>query len=227
MSKDDTSSAALSRAKSYFLVSSMIGNSLTFAIGPKLLDDEETPDEHHEQKKSEHMHANGQIEGDEEHANPVNCSGRTAEQQEEHVNETTTLLPDRLAERGGILRDEAFEQSEKQWVKLPAKLRKALIFAWSFLNAPLIGAIVGAIVGLIPPFHRAFFNEPSNGGFFKAWLTASVKNVGELFAALQLVVVGAKLSGSLLKMKKGEASGDVRAIPMFTIFFIRFLLWPV
>ncbi|KUJ20305.1 uncharacterized protein LY89DRAFT_578765 [Mollisia scopiformis] len=215
MGENDTSSAALSRAKSYFLVSSMVGNSLTFAIGPKLLDDEECPDEHHDQKKTEHVHSNGRVEGDEEHAHP------------EHANESTTLLPNRVAERSGILRDQAIEASDKQWLKLPAIMRKALEFAYSFLNAPLIGALIGAFIGLIPPLHKAFFNDPSEGGFFKAWLTASVKNVGELFAALQLVVVGAKLSGSLLKMKKGEASGEVRLIPLFTIFFIRFILWPV
>jgi hypothetical protein len=59
------------------------------------------------------------------------------------------------------------------------------------------------------------------------WLTASVKNIGELFAALQLVVVGAKLSGSLLKMKKGQASGEMKMIPTLSILFIRFVLWPV
>jgi hypothetical protein len=59
------------------------------------------------------------------------------------------------------------------------------------------------------------------------WLTASVKNIGELFAALQLVVVGAKLSGSLLKMKKGQASGEMKWIPTLSILFIRFVLWPV
>jgi auxin efflux carrier family protein len=95
------------------------------------------------------------------------------------------------------------------------------------LNAPLIGALVGTVIGLTPPLHRAFFNEPDQGGIFKAWLTASVKNIGELFAALQLVVVGAKLSGSLLKMKKGEASGQVKVIPMLSIFFIRFIMWPM
>jgi hypothetical protein len=88
-------------------------------------------------------------------------------------------------------------------------------------------AIIGATIGLAPPLHSAFFNEPSEGGICMAWLTASVKNVGDLFAALQLVVVGVKLSCSLLKMKKGEASGSVKLIPVFSIFFIRFLLWPV
>lgn len=35
---------------------------------------------------------NGVVESGEEHANPVNCSGRSAEEQEERVNETTLLL---------------------------------------------------------------------------------------------------------------------------------------
>ncbi len=59
------------------------------------------------------------------------------------------------------------------------------------------------------------------------WLTASIKNVGELFAALQLVVVGAKLSDSLLKMKQGKASGTVKIVPMLSIFLTRFILWPM
>lgn len=228
MGEGDTSSAAASRAKSYFLAAAMIGNSLTFAIGPKLLDDEETPDEYHDQQQNGgHKHANGDWESDEEHANPINGSGRTAEEQEEHVNETTTLLPDPIARRSGDIIHEVSEGSEKQWLKLPLFIRKCLTFAWSFLNAPLIGALVGTVLGLTPPLHRAFFNEPHQGGIFKAWLTSSVKNIGDLFAALQLVVVGAKLSGSLLKMKKGEASGQVKVIPMLSIFFIRFIMWPI
>jgi hypothetical protein len=59
------------------------------------------------------------------------------------------------------------------------------------------------------------------------WLTASVENIGALFAALQLVVVGAKFSGSLLKMMKGQASGEMKVIPTLSILFIRFVLWPV
>jgi len=84
------------------------------------VDDEETPDEYHEQKqKQDHKHSNGLWESDEEHANPINCSGRTAEEQEEHVNETTTLLPDSLARRSGEIGQEASEKSEELWKKVP------------------------------------------------------------------------------------------------------------
>ena len=228
MGADDTSVATVSRAKSYFLVSAIVGNSLTFAIGPKLLDDEETPDKHHEdqKRKAEEARINGREESDEESANTVSCSDRS-QGQEEHFDETTTLLPDRLAQRGGEILGEVSYASERQWIKLPLVFREALAFAWSFLNAPLIGATLGAIIGLTPPLHKAFFNDPSEGGFLKSSLTTSVKNVGELFATLQLVVVGAKLSNSLLNMKQGKASGEVKFIPMLSIFFVRFILWPM
>jgi predicted permease len=99
-------------------------------------------------------------------------------------------------------------------------------FMDGFLNAPLIGAVVGAIIGLARPLHRLFFNNPEKGAYLKAWLTESVQNIGSLFPALQLVVVGAKLSSSLTKMKKGEASGSVPCMPMLSIIFIRFIMWP-
>lgn len=55
MGDSDSSSAALLRAKSYLLVNSVVGNSLTFALGPKLLDGEESP----EQEEEEQKQANG------------------------------------------------------------------------------------------------------------------------------------------------------------------------
>lgn len=170
MSETDSTTAAVSRAKSYFLVSSMVGNSLTFAIGPKLLDDEETPDKPEGQKEHEevHEHANGRRETDEEHASPINCSGRTAEQQEEHTNETTTLLPERIAREGAHVEEAVLEETNKYWLNVPEVIRKVLNFAGSFVNAPLIGAIIGATIGLVPQLHRLFLNEPSNGGIFKA-----------------------------------------------------------
>jgi predicted permease len=236
MGKDDSTSAALSRAKSYFLVSAMVGNSLTFAIGPKLLDDEESPDKKDKDSKNQND-ANGNHENDdeerrrvaeeEEHNNPTNSEGRTAEEEEEHDNETTTLLPDSVARHASRYRQQVSEEGEHQWVKLPKKMQWFLGLLDGFLNAPLIGAVIGAIVGLVAPIHRLFFSDPQDGGYFKAWLTQSVNNVGELFPALQLVVVGAKLSGALTKMKKGENSGTVPWIPMLSIFFIRFILWPV
>ncbi|CCD47637.1 hypothetical protein ACHAQE_007352 [Botrytis cinerea] len=221
MSDSDTSSAALSRAKSYFLVSSMVGNSLTFTLGPRILDDEEVPDEPDEDSKPRYTHS--PTESDEEYAHPTNSAGRTAQEEEEYTNETSTLLPRTVAQG----RNTIAKKSKQQWKKIPRKIRNAMSTLYSFINAPLLGALVGAILGLIPPLHRVFFAPPSSGGIFKAWLTTSLKNIGELFAALQLVVVGAKLSSSLIRMKKGEASGKVPSLVVITICFIRFILWPI
>ncbi|KAM3073176.1 hypothetical protein ACMFMG_008888 [Clarireedia jacksonii] len=185
---DDTSSAALSRAKSYFLVSSMVSNSLTFAVGPKLLGDAKSPDEEDGRNS------------DADDENPTNSEGRTADEQEEHSNETTTLLPHPVARAESATAHKTFDVFRS----LSAPMQKFLTTASTFVNAPLIGAILGATVGLISPLHKAFFDVPSRGGVFKAWLTSSGENVGNLFAALQLVVVGAKLSQSLVKMRKGE-----------------------
>ncbi|THV47428.1 hypothetical protein BGAL_0311g00150 [Botrytis galanthina] len=221
MSESDTPSAALSRAKSYFLVSSMVGNSLTFALGPRLLDDEEAPDKPDEDSKPSHTHS--PTESDEEYAHPTNSSGRTAEEEEEYSNETSTLLPRSVARS----RTTAAKKSKKEWKKIPLKIRNVISTLYSFINAPLLGALLGAVLGLTPPLHRIFFASPSSGGIFKAWLTTSLKNIGELFAALQLVVVGAKLSSSLIRMKKGESSGKVPSLVVLTICFIRFILWPI
>ncbi|KAG4032305.1 hypothetical protein MFRU_007g02130 [Monilinia fructicola] len=227
MSDSDTSTAALSRAKSYFLVSSMVGNSLTFAVGPKLLDDEEVPDKADEDAKPNRTRnfSNGPLrsENDEEYANPINSDGRTAEQEEEHENETSTLLPQRIANNG----NKAVKQSTEQWRRIPHTVRSIITTIYSFINAPLLGALIGALLGLVPPLHRAFFASPQSGGIFTAWLTSSVKNIGELFAALQLVVVGAKLSSSLLRMKRGESSGKLPSSVVLTICSIRFVVWPV
>ncbi|KAH7403507.1 auxin efflux carrier [Cadophora sp. MPI-SDFR-AT-0126] len=228
MGKGDSSSEAMKRAKSYFLVAAVVGNSLTFAVGPRLLDDEETPDSYENQKEQKgQANGNAAHDDEEEHENPTNASGRTAEEQEEHATENTTLLPDRVADPGAELGGVLADTFDEYWSRLPTVLRKHLHFVSSLFNAPLIGAVIGAILGLVPPFHKAFFSEPQEGGIFKAWLTSSIKKIGELFPALQLVVVGAKLSASLLKMKEGKDVGKMKLVPVLTIFAIRFILWPV
>ncbi len=115
---------------------------------------------------------------------------------------------------------------KEQWDKLRPWTQYLLEFSYSFLNAPLIGAVIGAILGLAPPLHKAFFSSPQEGGIFTAWLTDSVSKIGGLFATLQVVVVGVKLSSSLRKTKKGEESGRVPWVPTTFVLFVRFVLWP-
>ncbi|CAI4214428.1 unnamed protein product [Parascedosporium putredinis] len=47
----------------------------------------------------------------------------------------------------------------------------------------------GAIIGLVPALHKLFFDPMQEGGYFKGWLTSSLKNVGELFVLMPLLSI--------------------------------------
>ncbi|KAI9844390.1 MAG: hypothetical protein M1837_005591 [Sclerophora amabilis] len=241
MSDEDSTTEAVKRAKSYHLVCAMVGNSLTFALGPKLLDGEESPDVKEEDEEEADKSVDGDsdlttVEGTEDveagrigqngHGNTITNGGAQGNG-EEYVDEETSLLPDPIVRLGGQAGREVSGRSKRFWDKLPVWLHTTLNFSYAFLNAPLIGAVIGATIGLVPTLHRAFFNTMDQGGFFKAWLTSSIRNVGELFAPLQLVVVGSKLSGGLRKWKNGEESGEVPWSAMSFVFIVRFLIWPL
>lgn len=237
MSGSDSQSEAVERAKSYFLVNAMVGNSLTFALGPKLLNgqEEDAPGQPEEKTDGERRGQNGvpSIEGNEDvergrMGTRQDGNGEGEEPQApEQVTEQTSLLPDPVVRQGRAAQDEAHRKGKEQWDRMHPSAKSALDFLYAFVNAPVIGATLGALIGLIPALHTLFFAKPPEGGYFNAWLTASVKNVGDLFAALQVIVVGVKLSQAMRKMKKGEASGHVPWRPMLIVSFIRFALWPV
>ncbi|KAK4988965.1 hypothetical protein LTR50_003561 [Elasticomyces elasticus] len=228
----DSSSDVIERAKSYFLVNAMIGNSLTFALGPKLLNgqEEDSPDQAKE-KRDDDRRANGHAEDSAERGE----SQREQDEQEEEedledrqrANENTSLLPSAVVRPSVRGADKTYKEGKRVWDRLPPWLKYTLDFLYQFVNPPLIGACLGALVGLVPALHRLFFNGQADGGYLNAWLTSSIKNVGELFAALQVIVVGVKLSQAMLKMKKGEESGSVPWTPMVLVTVIRFVVWPV
>lgn len=237
MSDSDSSSAALLRAKSYFLVNAIVGNSLTFALGPRLLDGEESPEEVEEDQKqadgrfiqtrqdAQQGYYQSSERPEEQRNGHGNADNQQAEDTEE-AHEETSLLPEPVVRRVQQAERSGYGIGKEQWDKLRPWTRYLLEFSYSFLNAPLIGAVIGAILGLAPPLHKAFFNSPQEGGIFTAWLTDSVSKIGGLFATLQVVVVGVKLSSSLRKMKKGEESGRVPWVPTTFVLFVRFILWP-
>ena len=221
-SDTDTVDAALMRAQSYFLVNAMIGDTLTFAMGPKLLDGGHAPEKKGEEDGQDQR---GPAE------RPIfpresDLGGQDSRQENEEPDEQTSLLPSFI--RSGELAAEryGYDKGGKAWERFPPWLRSFLHFSYAFLHAPLIGATTGAIIGLVPPFHKAFFGDPEHGGIFTAWLTDSVKNIGDLFASLQVVVVGVKLSSSLRKMRRGEHSGTVPWIPVVFVTVMRFIVWP-
>ncbi|KAL8693020.1 MAG: hypothetical protein Q9218_002077 [Villophora microphyllina] len=221
MSDSDTTSDALNRAKSYFLVCAIVSNSMTFSLGPRLLDNEEAPDTDQREGKNQPQ-AEDSPNGRHEESQDGPANGHANGE----ATENTSLLPNYIVRRGAEAQEIGYRKGKDVWDRLNPRTRSFLDLLYGFLNAPLIGAVIGAIIGLAPPLHKAFFNEPQQGGVFKAWLTSSIQNVGEIFAALQVVVVGVKLSKCLRKMKRGEQSGSIPWLPSTIVLLMRFVIWP-
>ncbi|KAL8649848.1 MAG: hypothetical protein Q9210_004157 [Variospora velana] len=221
MSDTDTTDDALNRAKSYFLVCAIVSNSLTFSVGPRLLDHEEAPDPNQHEGKDQPPDAESLDTTQQE---PADSQANDIANRE--ATENTSLLPNPVIQRGQDARRTGYKQGKDIWNRLSPKTRSALDILYAFVNAPLIGAVIGAFIGLTPPLHRAFFDEPQKGGVFKAWLTSCIQNVGNIFAALQVVVVGVKLSTCLRKMKRGEESGHIPWLASAIVLLMRFVIWP-
>jgi auxin efflux carrier family protein len=118
--------------------------------------------------------------------------------------------------------------SKKRWLELHPQTQWWLLFLYDFLNAPLLGAVLGAIIGLVPPFHRAFFNDTVDGGIFSAWLTASLKNIGQLFVPLPVVIAGVSLYTSMRKAKSDDSpAANTPWLTTIFVLVVRFVLWPV
>lgn len=235
----DSSPNVVDKAKAFFLVNAMVGNSLTFALGPKLLNgqEEDAPDAKREEEDEER---------------------RIEEQGEEAVesNERTSLLP------GSIVRPltragwKGYGEGRKIWIQLPEWAQRVLDFLAQFCNAPLIGAAIGIIIGIVPELHRVFFvglpcphrlltapdtliltillqNSQQSGGHLNPTITQTLSNLGSLFAVLQIIVVGVKLSVAAQKMKSPKTSSDdssntssLPLTPTLIILLARFVLWP-
>lgn len=212
----DSASSALERAESYFLINAMVSNSLTFALGPRLLrpSDEDAPDEGDDDQNSE-----GEEDGGE--------NGEMERGPDGLIDEETTLLPNRVACHTNVMERRGYRKIERWLEKLPPWAQDLVQFLYQFANAPLLGSIGGAIIGLTPPLHRLFFNKSDEGGYLNAWLTSAIKNIGDLFPSLQIIVVGVKLRQSLLKMKAGEESGSVSKSSLAFVSFVRLILWPL
>jgi predicted permease len=215
----ESGSKAMDRAESYFLVNAMVSNSLTFALGPRLLrpGDEDASDEHEgEDRDTEDGQANEDDEASDMERGPDGI-----------VDEETSLLPQRITRPVNRVEKRGYLRTQKWYNDLSPWLQETLEVTWQFANAPLIGAIIGAVIGLTPALHRLFFSPSNEGGYLNAWLTTSIKNIGELFASMQIIVVGVKLSKSMLHMKRGEDSGEVHKGSLAIVTLIRFIIWPL
>jgi len=219
----DSAADALDRAESYFLINAMVSNSLTFALGPRLLKpgDEDAPEDDDEGEEDQ------EDEGDDQGAGNGNGHGDIERGPDGLINERTSLLPERAVKSTNRIEKKGYLKTRNWFNGLGPKTQQVVQMAWQFANAPLLGAIVGAIIGLTPPLHKLFFNNSNEGGYLNAWLTTSIKNIGDLFASMQIIVVGVKLSQSMLRMKRGESSGEVSKGSLALVTLIRFIIWPL
>lgn len=229
---DETTKDAIERAKSYFLVFATISSCLTFAVGPRLIDTEHAPDP---------LDDKDEIDDDE---NSLIEDGDAVAEAGHSFTEQTSLLAPR-ARQASVASVSFFPSrpraasvivydrrpsgvSKRRWLELNPRTQWWLLFLYDFLNAPLLGAVLGAVIGLVPALHRAFFSDTIDGGIFTAWLTASLKNVGQVFVPLPVVIAGVSLYTSMSKPKSGDS--PVASTPWLTTIFVlvvRFVVWPV
>jgi len=233
---DEPTRDAIERAKSYFLVFATVSSCLTFAVGPRIIDDEHAPDPP-DNKDDEEYGGEDRLPEDDDQVAPdeetpmISWSRRAS-------RSSVSFFPSRpLAEDPSRIVMPIYDRrpsviSKRHWITLGPRTKWWLLFILDFLNAPLLGAVVGAVVGLVPVLHRAFFNDTDEGGIFTAWLTVSLQTVGSVFVPLPVVIAGVSLYLSV-KHARTHTSRDessASSIPWVTTIFvlmIRFAVWPV
>ena len=209
----DTTEKAITRAQSYFLACSIIGNCLTFAIGPHLMRPAED------------------LQGQATSKHDRDDSSAATSPLIEGSDERTSLLPHPQSD------GQVFTPSQHHH---PARTLKSKVIsiARDIFNEPTIGALLGLFIGVIPALHQAFFAPTTSGGIFTPWLTASLANIGKAFVPLQVFVVGVTLSQSFHQghfstsnepnSPASPASSSTSTIlPTVSILALRFVLWPL
>lgn len=98
---------------------------------------------------------------------------------------------------------------------LPVKVCKSI---WSIWNPPLTGAVLAVLIGIIPPIKHEFYHKE---GFFYGTVTTSLTNIGELFTALMLFVLGANLQ------IKSQGDSRIPVLVLIYIYVMRFILMPL
>lgn len=223
----------MTRARTYFLVSAVVSHALTFGIGPSELkgDNEDGPEDN---KKQQSGNGNGAHSGGAPHQRyRDDPEAQENEDEDENGDDSssdsapeTSLLPHAVRHRLHRTNKHTHRIVNHSMEKLPSFLQMAITAFYNFMTPPLIGAIAGAVIGLSPPLHTLFFADSNKGGYFNAWLTQSIKNIGQLFVTLQVVVVGVKLAQALRKEKRGEDTGKLNWAPVAIVAVVRYFIWP-
>ncbi|KAI1764810.1 auxin efflux carrier [Hypoxylon sp. FL1150] len=218
-------SKGIERARTYFLACSVVSNTISFSQGVKWITGEQQSSDEESQQTQE----DGQRGDASEETGSDGSDGSDSDNDDSSrgPSERTSLLPNKVIGWEHKIKNGVGSKLEDYFYSSPKSVQKALAAIGAFVNPPFIGAAIGLIIGLSPPLHRLFFNDMDEGGYLNAWLTSSLKNVGQLFVSLQVVVVGVKLSLSLRLLKKGEDAGKLPLGTVLCVTFVRFVLWPL
>lgn len=225
VSKGEETSEAVSRARTYFLVSAVVSHALTFGIGGDELkgDDEDPP----EDNKTQNENGNGDEAPRQRYRDDPEAQEDDDDDDSSDSAPETSLLPHAIHHRAHRASKRTHKVVHRSMEKLPAWLQTAITAVYNFMTPPLIGAIIGGVIGLAPPLHTLFFANSTEGGYLNAWLMQSIKNVGQLFVTLQVIVVGVKLAQALRKEKRGEDCGNLNWLPVTIVAVVRYMIWPV
>ncbi|KAI1383179.1 auxin efflux carrier [Hypoxylon trugodes] len=222
----EKASDGVERARTYFLACSVINNTITFGQGAKWITMGESSGQDDSMDPESQQDGRGDENPSERERNGNAHSPQDCEESTD-ANERTSLLPGKVQYWERRVGNDLSSRFRRYFYATPKPMRAILAGIGMFLNPPFIGAAIGLIIGLSPPLHRIFFNDMDKGGYFNAWLTSSLKNIGELFVSLQVVIVGVKLSLSLRLMKEGEEeAGTLPLGIVLRVTFVRFILWP-
>lgn len=216
----EETSDAVTRARTYFLVSAVVSHALTFGIGGGELkgDDEDASQNGKDSSSSSSSPSSSSSEQERYRDDPSD---------EESSAPQTSLLPSAVHHHAHRLHRGTHAHTSRLLARLPSPISTVIRAIATFLTPPLIGGILGAIIGLTPPLQALFFNPSTEGGYLNAWLTQSIKNVGQLFVTLQVVVVGVKLAEALRREKRGESgTGTLEWGPVATVAGVRYIVWP-
>ncbi|KAF7365285.1 Dual specificity kinase 1 [Mycena venus] len=123
--------------------------------------------------------------------------------------EEDPLLPD----SGNIALPPDEQPKFKPKHRIIASLKRAKDWIVSAMNPPLMGGILAVCFGIIPWFHTELF-----GAGVLSPISDSINNVGKLFSAMQMMILGAHLYS-----KKGS---NVQPLLLAWLFTYRFILAP-
>jgi predicted permease len=222
--KGEETSDAVTRARTYFLVSAVVSHALTFGLGGSELkgDDEDGPDDNQKQNSYDNGAPRQRYRDDPE----AQHDDENEDEDDSDSAPDTSLLPHAVNHHVHRVNKKTNTVVSRFMEKLPGFLQRAILAVYEFMTPPLVGALIGGVIGFAPPLHKLFFADSNEGGYFNAWLTQSIKNVGQLFVTLQVVVVGVKLAQALRKEKRGENTGTLNWLPVTIVAVVRYFIWP-